>query len=519
MKHLSVLASILKKEGVVHAFGVTGGGPSLHLIQALIDLGVTYHPAAHEAAAAMMAGAACRMGETKAITVGIKGPGFANFFPGIVSNHYENRPTLLVVEHYMHAMPSFVMHKRLNHETAGKEIFKAKSTCDERAKVATELMATARAEAPGPTLLQIAKAPDESAMATMPPVLWESGNLHALCERIGQAQRPALILGGVVARHYEGQKLAQVTVPVATTAAGKGCFNETSPYSAGIVTGEVKQLSPEHAVLRKADLLIAVGLRNTEVVIPKAYRVPLLSLDLIDGTIGGYFRGGIEPTMEVVHPDLTEALDEIVDTLSGHCWGGDLVAARQQSLAELFGEAWAPPMAFKMLPVSEDITLVLDTGYFCTVGETVWQATSPRSFCGSSNGRFMGTAVPTAIGLSIAEPDRKVICVCGDGGIRPYLAEIRLAVARQLPILFVLMTDGLYGSIAWTGRTLGFNEDAFTIKDNSWLAVIEAMGLPAYAAHNADEMAKLPLLPKHGPAFLELHFDPKLYYESASELR
>ncbi|MBL1828579.1 hypothetical protein ELE35_29995, partial [Klebsiella pneumoniae] len=92
-------------------------------------------------------------------------------------------------------------------------------------------------------------------------------------------------------------------------------------------------------------------------------------------------------------------------------------------------------------------SLILDTGLFCTIGETIWKASKPSDFCGSSNGRYMGCAIPTAIGVAISNQGKRVICVMGDGGIRPYFPEILLAVEENLPILFLLISDGYYGSV------------------------------------------------------------------------
>src|SRR4030095_4491817 len=92
-------------------------------------------------------------------------------------------------------------------------------------------------------------------------------------------------------------------------------------------------------------------------------------------------------------------------------------------------------------------TLVVDTGAFCTVAEHVWQAATPANFVASANGRYMGTSLPMAIGASLAKPQTEILCITGDGGIRPFWAEIKIAVAERLPICFLLMSDGRSGRI------------------------------------------------------------------------
>ncbi len=61
------LAQLLKEQGVEHAFGVTGSGNSWNLIDHLENCGVKYHPVAHEAAGALMAGAATRISRSRQV--------------------------------------------------------------------------------------------------------------------------------------------------------------------------------------------------------------------------------------------------------------------------------------------------------------------------------------------------------------------------------------------------------------------------------------------------------------------
>jgi len=168
-----------------------------------------------------------------------------------------------------------------------------------------------------------------------------------------------------------------------------------------------------------------------------------------------------------------------------------------------------------------EAVLCLDTGLFCTVGETVWQSTSAETFCGSSVGRFMGTALPTSIGVAISAPSRPVVCVCGDGGIRPYLPEVKLAVEHQLPLLLVLMTDGRYGTIAAGAPPEAKDHPGLTIHDPHWWRVLDAMGCPARAVSSLTELdrALSEWNFSAGPLFLETGFDPYLYRAMTEKLR
>ena len=128
--------------------------------------------------------------------------------------------------------------------------------------------------------------------------------------------------------------------------------------------------------------------------------------------------------------DLEKIILALKPEISKKTWGQDLIATYLETLEkELFLAEWMPANVFRQIQQSlPDSTAVLDTGLFCTIGETVWRAGKPENFLGSSNGRFMGTAIPTAIGFAVSSKI-ETVCFAGDGGIRNYFPEIKLAVS------------------------------------------------------------------------------------------
>jgi acetolactate synthase-1/2/3 large subunit len=520
---VAVLADTLVKGGVRNAFGVTGSGSSLRLIQELQAKGVVYHPVAHEGAAAMMAGACCRDGKTRAVAISIKGPGFANFFPGIVSNAYENRPAVTVSEAYGDSVPSWRKHKRLDHRAVGDPVLKGYLEFDGRPASLERLLEGAAREIPGPVHVDLC--PKPAAQRSLPPEAKNPGEtgpaLEAILEKIRNANRPAVVLGSMVARRLSGISW-EIGVPVVTTAAAKGCIDESGEYAGGVVTGEVKELSPEQSILGRSDLVVAFGLRGEEVVIPRPFGVPLVLLDVPE--VGAQSYEGFEPSTVHLVGNPEESAKRVIEELSRRTWGEEVVRERKRRVEEeLFTGGFCLASVYRCLQESLDpgAVLVPDTGLFCTIGETVWIARSPAAFCGSSNGRFMGTSVPTAIGLAAGDGSFPVVCLAGDGGIRPYLPEIRLAVAEKLPVLFVLLSDGAFGTVAQSVLGKELDRSPFTIAHPSWRRAIEEMGCPADQISSLGELGNSVAAwnPSGGPLFLEMSFDPESYARSTINLR
>jgi acetolactate synthase-1/2/3 large subunit len=164
--------------------------------------------------------------------------------------------------------------------------------------------------------------------------------------------------------------------------------------------------------------------------------------------------------------------------------------------------------------------LVLDTGSFCTIGEHVWNASPARPFLASSNGRYMGTSIPTAIGAAVADRNTPVICVVGDGGMRMYPSELKLAVKEGLPLCVILMSDGLYGSIACVPQAGGVSRRAMEIDHPSWVDSVAGMGCHAVLADDETRFQEAMQSWDHRrPLFIEVPFDAGRYAAMTRDLR
>ncbi len=491
--HITCLAEGIVEGGIEYAFGVTGSGPSLTLIRALEERGVAYYPVSHEAAAVMMAGACCRYGATKAAAIGIKGPGFANFVPGILSNLYEGRPALTITEAYSPSAPVFAKHKRLDHRSVCSTIVKGAEFVDAAGEALRKLLSKACKEYPGPVHLDLCPQPVDTCSEYTEQLSGDASTQEAelgqILYLIEKASCPAVILGSMVTRRLKPGIVDRLKVPVFTTASAKGAMDENGLYAGGVITGVGKEISPEKLVLGKADLVVAVGLRNNEVVQARFLPARAVLLDVI----GEDRHEGFDAEARFLAPDISFAIELVISALQDKEWGAEEISLlRKAEEQELHIDQWLPPCVF--LHVQQrvhDPLLVLDTGLFCTVGEIVWRVSRPENFCGSSNGRFMGTAIPTAIGAALSSPGKTVVCVVGDGGVGPYVAEIKLAVQMKLPVLFVLMSDGLYGTIARSGAHDGLRANAFTIKDPVWWRAVESMGCSSGFVSNISELEAL----------------------------
>lgn len=518
------LAQQLVTHDMEHAFGVTGSGASLQLITALEERKVRYYPAAHEAAAAIMAGAVARLTNRPSAAISIKGPGLANLLPGIAHNYFENQPALSISECFAADVPSYRMHKRLNHAALVATLVKDTATLSELDSI-SRLLDTAGAEIPGPVHLELCASQrpkidnggrsaehsgaEPSAAGIAQPEL--------LLEQVRHAERPVLVVGSLALRREWRERLALLRIPIFTTAAAKGALSEGLPHSAGVFTGDGKELALETQILPAADLVIGIGLRNIEVLTPKALGHRTILLDEVGGTCADGFQADL-----VITDTGADLIGQVFSELELKDWGQELIRAGRERLRRaLLNGAWLPAACLEALnQLDLNYMLVQDTGSFCTIGEHLWEASPQRPYLGSSNGRYMGTAIPSAIGAAIAERPRPVFCLVGDGGMRNYVAELKLAVQEQLPICFILMSDGQYGSIAGVPQKQHLSMHATTIFQPSWLEAVRGLSYETIAVESAMSFADaVQGWDCRAPLFIQATFDHDPYAEMTRQLR
>lgn len=526
--HLEQLAERLVDDGARHAFGVTGSGSSLALIDALAGRGVAYHAASHEAAAAVMAGAVQRAGGGCAPAIAIKGPGVANLLPGVVHNYFENIPSLTISEAYGNDAPPHRAHKRLDHAALLSGCTRRVVDLPTAAARWSELRRDAAREAPAPVHIDLCEraarcaelsgfdhcaAPDRAAAREdSHEANDDAAARRDALRRATHADRPIVIVGGIALRRSWRERLAALRIPTFTTAAAKGALDESLPHAAGVFTGEGRELAPEQSLLPAADLVIAIGLRPTEVTRAAPLGQSVVVLDEIESPCAAVF--GSAATRATA-----EQIDELLATLAGCEWGLDRAPRATRAVrAALAAGDWLPGACFETLThAGFDHALVLDTGAFCTVAEHTWRAAPQRPCFGSANGRYLGNALPTAIGVALANPARPVVCAVGDGGIRTYVAEWRLALARNLSICLLLMRDGRYGSIAAAaGRDHadgpGSHDAPLRVAGESWADAIAAFGGAAVRVESRGSWERaFAGWDGASPLFIECAFDAERY--------
>lgn len=123
----------------------------------------------------------------------------------------------------------------------------------------------------------------------------------------------------------------------------------------------------------------------------------------------------------------------------------------------------------------------------------------------------MGWAIGAAVGTALGEPEHPVVCITGDGSFLMNGQELTVAVAEQLPIIFVILNDRALGMVKHGQRLTGAEQVGYEIPPVDFCQMAKAMGANAYTINDPED---LELIDFQGlcacvrPTLLDVHVDP-----------
>jgi len=509
------LAYDVAHSGIKYAFGIPGSGRSLQLVHQLLENEVQFITTHFEGSAALMAGTIGRLSGQPGIVLSIKGPGFTNMIPGLTVCSLENFPIVAAIEAYADDIPTSVAHKRMNHSAIGKEIIKSFSRISKTRSTFSDCAAYSLAETPGPVVIELIE--EGNTTNNFPVSNLENCSIsNGLLKALDKANKPAIIAGSFAKRSQLANYLEDLKIPIFSTVSSKGLISETGPYAAGIYTGVGLSDTLECQILSKADLVIGIGLRNSEVLAARPFASQAFNIDypLVDLHTG----------FEFSETASLQNFYDIFDQLRGFEWGHSLIdETALQMQIHLQTSEFVPFHVYRAIrhKFNDKVRLVVDTGLFCTIAEHAWTSENPNDFLCAGNSRYMGTGLPMGIASSLYDREIPTVVALGDGGIGMYIAEAKIASQYQLPLLILLLSDQGFGSIRKEAITQNLNTGPLLMDNPSWVRTFESFNIPAMQVTNEAEFSQAisNWVPNTGPLFIECVFDPNVYMEMTDKLR
>ncbi|MDG2034720.1 MAG: thiamine pyrophosphate-dependent enzyme, partial [Rhodospirillales bacterium] len=131
----------------------------------------------------------------------------------------------------------------------------------------------------------------------------------------------------------------------------------------------------------------------------------------------------------------------------------------------------------------------------------------PRTLIHAGYQGTLGYVVPTAMGAQVANPDKKVIAVTGDGGFMFNVQELATAAQHNIPVVIILMNDGAFGNVKrnqkedWNEQYLGVD-----LQNPDFMKLADAYGIMGQRVDSPEGLrgAIQNAFKQDGPALIEV---------------
>ena len=363
--------------------------------------------------------------------------------------------------------------------------------------------------------LDLLKAPagrpaPQSLHASATPRAAAAEQVRAAAEQLHRAQRPVIWAGGGIIRSGAQRQLRELAelldAPVATTYMGKGALPDDHPLAAGCGCDEAAL----QELLSDADVVLCAGTElgaETTGQYGLRFGGDVIQLDASPERVGATYAA--RPLIG----DARLTLQALLDELGAQGPNGSEAATRVSALRERIRaglEAQGRETELGLLQTIEDV-LAQDaiTAWDMTI-LAYWAAPhlpigAGQQFHYPLGSGTLGYGWPAAIGASIANPDRPVLGVVGDGGLQYALGELGAAAAHKVAAKLLVVDDGGYGILREYQRDEFGQTTAVELPHTDIAAVAGACGVPVATATPDDLERHLRwALAQRGPAAVVL---------------
>jgi len=519
-----LLLKCLQKEGLTFSFGIDD--KAYHtIIHKCDDYGIRFVAPRHEAAAVHMAqGVHKTTGKVTAVLAG-GGPGTANLISGVICAAAEGVPVIAITAQRRREVvyPSRVgVYQGCDQLDFFRPFTKWNAVIhswDRIPEIVQRAFRECFAGRPGPVHIDI---PDSVMNATgdasslkilepyhyrcIEPMEPNAKDIEEIAGLLTKAQNP-LVMAGTGVLNAEGwgdfvELVELLNCPAITSMAGRTALPDNHPNNIrGYTEGWL-------AVRREADVVLAVGTCLGEIDLPfKKYwgaaNQTIIQVDMDPRNIGINM-----PVSMGIVADARSTLKALVTCLKEmgvKPSDGTKVLHYQQIVKKWYAETVQPIMdsfsddkihpaqpilAARQVFPAEAIN-VADGGNTSLFNAFFTEFTKPRTSLGLFEFGHLGTGIPSAIGAKLANPDRDVYCITGDGAAGFNFMEMETALREKAKITVIVHAEG-----SWCMEEIGHimagadpsRYESVVQLPVRWDKTAESMGCCGEYVEKADEL-------------------------------
>lgn len=465
----------LKAEGVKTIFGYPGGA-IMPIYDALFHHleEVNHILTRHEQGAIHAAQGYARTSGKIGVVFATSGPGATNLITGLADALIDSTPLVCItgqVASHLLGTDAFqetdVMGISMPVTKWNFQVTKAEDIATTLAK-AFYIASSGR---PGPVLVDITKDAQfeaiefsyqkcNSVRSYQPKPKLNVEQVQVAANLLNEAKKPLMIVGqGIMLSNAEEELLDFVEktgIPVASTLLGLGAFPSHHPLFVGMV-GMHGNYAP-NVKTNECDVLLAVGMRFDDRVTGDVSRyatqAKVVHVDIDTAEINKIIKADA-PVVADAKEALT-VLTDLVEKQNHQQWLDEFHQAKQNELKVLsenrekeFSDELRMDLVIDLLSqkTKGNAIVVTDVGQHQMMAAQFYQYNQTKSNVTSGGLGTMGFALPAAIGAKMANPEKQVVAIIGDGGFQMTLQELGTMMQNNIGVKIIILNNGYLGMV------------------------------------------------------------------------
>ncbi|MEQ1734876.1 MAG: acetolactate synthase large subunit [Rhodoglobus sp.] len=475
----------LQHLGITDVFGLPGGAIMPFYDELMASTAIRHILVRHEQGAGHAAEGYASSSGRIGVAIATSGPGATNLVTAIADAHMDSVPLLAITGQVFSTSMGTDAFQEVDIVGVTMPITKHSFLVTKPEDVPATLAAAyhiATTGRPGPVLVDVTKdAQQASAPFIWPPKVDLPGyrpvmkahgkQVQAAAQMLVEAERPIFYVGGGVVRSGASKELLalaeKVGAPIVTTLMARGAFPDSHDLHLGMpgMHGSV----PAVLGLQESDLIVSLGARFDDRVTGKASEfapnAKIVHVDIDPAEIGKIRAADV--------PIVGDAKDVIVDLTEAFGDAAKKTKPKYETWWTRLNELKTSyPLGYTMpddglLSPQQIIQRIGELSgpeavYAAGVGQhQMWAAQfikyeRPNAWLNSGGAGTMGYGVPAAMGAKVANPDRVVWAIDGDGCFQMTNQELATCTINNIPIKVAIINNSSLGMVRqW--QTLFYN--------------------------------------------------------------